>query len=144
MLCEWGHERVSLFSVSGLKVEVTSYKIRRAQPILPLLFCFWSCSSTSEWKHWPSILASDLREKGWDANIISEYTFFVSLQLPPQQRGVHPYGSTSIICTNFWLWAVGIFVTESHFSRKIPTKSNFDLLEGSNKLQFYQEFHQQI
>lgn len=50
---------------------------------------------------------------------------------PPQHNHLH--WSTSIFCTNFWSWAVDIFVTESYFTRKIRTNSNTDLLEGSSR-----------
>lgn len=132
MLCEWGHERGSFFPVSGLKVEVTPYKIRGAQPILPLLFCFWSCLAQNDWKY--SILANDLRGKVWDANIISEYIFLFPSSFPPSREElIFMEASTSMFCTNFWLWAVEIFVTEIYFTRKIPTNSNVDLLEDSNR-----------
>lgn len=44
MLCEWGHERGSLFPVSGLKVKVTPYEIRG-----PSLSC--TCYSVSGHAH---------------------------------------------------------------------------------------------
>lgn len=64
----------NLFPVSSLKAEVTACRIRGTQPILPLQFCFWSCSPQNDWKH--SILVTHLNVQRLDCKYYLSISFF--------------------------------------------------------------------
>lgn len=144
MLCEWGHERGSLFPFSGLKGKVTLCEIRG-----PSLF--WPCYSVCGHAHLKMTENTVFWPVSWEKKVrmqilsLKEYILFVFHHLPPPSRGefifmeahlyfAQTFGFEQLI----YLWQKAIL------PEKLPPTPMLIFWRAATGLQFYQEFHQQV